>query len=269
MCTIGCLVRPGRVLTFKQCDLPYRAHFIEPEVMGAPTGFARFALVRDGAPGPWAGVNEHGVAFVAADAYLDEASRRDLDPVQSPMEGYAQILRDYASAGEAVGAMIAFYEESGAPDILLVSDADEAFLVEYTPHGGARVLPCSEGHLLSTNHVRMLPGAVPFEDDPSTYLRLARAEAILDDDPSFGGVMRLLSDQAHGPTERSICRVAEAEGEYFTQASVVFLVEGGRVDRATRGRGVATHVDCLYLLHHNPRSGAFTERLDVFGEASD
>jgi hypothetical protein len=249
MCTLGSVVEPGRVLTFKQCDLPRPTRFWPPEIHHGR--FAYLAFGREGGRGPWAGMNEHGVAFVTADAYLDREHAAAIEPQRDPFEGYVRIVAEHERAGEAVDAMISFYEEAGVPDILLVSDAEGAFLVEYDPRGGARVLPCSEGWIASANHFRMLPGAIPFEEDPSTYLRLARAEELLEEDASLAGIHKLLCDQHFGASERSICRVADREGDHSTQAAVVFRVEGGRVS-------------CNYWLNGNVRTVDVVEWEDVF-----
>jgi hypothetical protein len=251
MCTMGCVIDAGSVLTFKQCDLPAPTRFLAPVVEVGPGGIRYLGFHREGATGPWAGVNEHGVAFVATDAYLLPEAREELDPGGDLLSGYARILAEHRSAASAVAPMIAFYEERRAPDILLLSDPEGAFLVEFSPFAGARVRRCTEGHVVSTNHFRMLPDAVEYQDDPSTYLRLGRAEEILGADPSLGGIRAVLRDQQFGESERSICRVAEAAGEYATQAAVIFRVGRGRVDGS-------------WLLHGNPRTGVFEEAEDLF-----
>jgi len=251
MCTIGSVVEPGSVLTFKQCDLAFPTRFLAPEIRRGPTGIRYLAFTREGARGPWAGVNERGVGFVAADAYLDAEATAALGPAGDPLEGYASIVAEHASAEAAVERMIDFYGERGAPDILLVSDLEGAFLVEYSPRSGARVARRDEGYLVATNHYRMLPGGVDFDDDPSTHLRLARAEEMLDADPGLGGIHALLQDQHFGETALSICRIADLPGAHYTQATVIF--------RATSGR-----VDVSYQLNGNPRTAVLTEAEDVF-----
>jgi hypothetical protein len=102
-----------------------------------------------------------------------------------------------------------------------------------------------------TNHYRLLPGAVDFDDDPSTYLRLARAQDVLDGDPSAEGARALFADQHFGDSECSICRVAEHAGEHYTQAAVLFEV----------GRPA---VDVAYVLNGNARSAPTQRWDDVF-----
>ena len=259
MCTIGSVLLPTRVITFKQCDLPRRTLFLDPdpELRRGPRGLRYLAFEREDLGGPWAGVNERGVAFVAADAHLavghdaEHGGRGDERP-GDVFAAYRSILAEHESARDALYAMIDFYTDRGAADILLLSDPEGAFLLEFSPVEGVRIAHQRDGSLLATNHFRMLPGAVGPEDDPSTHLRLARAEEILAGAAGMDGVRALLADQAHGQTGRSICRVAEAPGDYHTQASVIFTVGRGRVD-------------CTYLLNGNPRTGWFIDREDVFG----
>ncbi len=257
MCTVGSLVDPrtGRVITFKQCDLPEPRHFLEPELRNVPGNMPFVAFEREGGHGPWAGVNAHGVAFVAADAYLDPETAADVDPSDDLFEGYAHIVAGCRSAGSAADHMSEFYEARGTPDILVISDPDGAFLIEYSPMHGVRIAHHDEGFVVATNHFRMLPGAIAFEDDHSTYLRLQRAEEILERDPSLRGVHALLADVHFGETEFSICRFAEKPGLYYTQAAVIITLDEGRID-------------CAYLLNGNPRDATFVPWNDVFGDSS-
>ena len=248
---MGSVIEPGCVLTFKQCDLPGPARFLEPVRRRGHGDLWYLAFKRRGGHGPWAGVNNRGVAFVAADAYLDEETEDMLGPIGNVFEGYARIVAEHTSAASVVDYMLDFYEERGAPDILLVSDLEGAYLIEHSPVDGTRIAHHPVGHFAATNHYRMLPGAVDSHVDRSTYARLARAEEILDGDASLDGIHTLLSDQEFGETEMSICRVAEEPGEYHTQAAVIFRVEDGRID-------------CSYLLNGNPRSRPFSEWQDVF-----
>ncbi len=250
MCTVGVLFTPeDGVVTFKQCDLPYRARFFPPRVEDGVLPFTR-----DGAPGPYAGCNDHGVMLVGADAYVSEgeADQEALASVDT-MAAYAHVLQHAQNAGEAASILTEFYEEQNALDIALLADGDEAWLLESSPRGGVAHARLDEGWLVATNHFRLLPGAVEWRDNQSTYLRLDRGEEILRDDPSLDGVAALLLDQAFGRTERSICRVARRRGEYSTQASVVM--------RARPGGGM----DCVSLRGGNPR----TRRAQVWHNVFD
>jgi hypothetical protein len=253
MCTVGSVIDPttGRIITFKQCDLPHRRLFFEPHVTDRP-GHLRFvAFEREGSGGPWAGINERGVAFVSADAYLESGAADNIDPNGDVFEGYAHIIARCHSAADAVEYMRDFYEERGGPDILVVSDMEGAFLMEYSPYHGTRIAHHDSGIVVATNHFRMLPDAIDFDDNHSTYLRLARAEEILERDASLRGIHTLLADQHFGATELSICRVAASPDEHLTQAAVIFSLEAGRVD-------------CSYVLNGNPREKPFRDWSDVF-----
>lgn len=240
MCTVGAVFVPGQgVVVFKQCDLASPATFSVP---GVEDG-AVLLFERSGAPGPYAGANAHGVMLVAADAYMASEDAEELMSRASPdtMAAYAHVLRHAHNAAHAAELLGQFYEENDALDIALLADSDEAWLLESKPGEAVASTRVDEGYLVATNHFRMLPGAVEWEDNNSTYLRLMRAQELLDAEPDADGVAAVLLDQAYGETEQSICRVAEREGEYFTQASVVMC---GRPD----GR-----VDAVALWGGNPR----------------
>ncbi|MCC6522018.1 MAG: hypothetical protein IT373_05105 [Polyangiaceae bacterium] len=259
MCTIGAVFEPARgsLVCFKQCDLPEPRRFLEPARRVGPSGIRYLSFERVGASGPWAGVNERGVCFAGADAYLDgevmRATRRHFDLAPGDvLAAYERILSDSASAAEGADHMCRFYARHDWPDIVLVADRHEALLVEHCPGLGFEVARLEAGLLVATNHFRLLPGAVSAADDPSTHLRLARAELILGGVPGLAGVAALLADQAEGPSERSICREAERPGDYFTQATFVARVGPGELE-------------CFYLLGGNPLTRPYLHCRDPFG----
>jgi hypothetical protein len=116
------------------------------------------------------------------------------------------------------------------PDIALHADGTEIVFTEYTPgpnkHAAVREVVVTREFFASTNHFRVQPDAVIYPANHSTYLRLARAEGILETDPSYNGIVSVLTDQYYGASELSICRVAEYQGEYFTQATAIFSATG-------------------------------------------
>jgi len=171
------------------------------------------------------------------------------------MEAYEDTLAHCETALEAASFMPAAYEALRVPDIVLVSDVHRAFVVEHSPAHGSHRREKRRGALVSTNHFQHLPGAVTPEDNRSTYLRLQRARELLEGAAGLEDVLALLLDQDCGPTELSICRVAQEDGEYFTQASLVVAVHPD------------SRVDCLYLLDGNPHTRPFVRWLDVFGES--
>ena len=257
MCTLGAVFERGRgrVLVFKQCDLAEPVAFAEPELRLGKEGIRYVVFERNGRSQPWAGFNDQGVGFVAADAYLDPETNPPFEPQADALEAYAEMIASCRTAEEAAAHMREVYQGLGAPDMILVADGERAFLLECSPTCGVGVVDGEEGHLASTNHFRTLPGAVTEVDNPSTYRRLERAEQILSQDPSIAGIEAVLRDEADGASELSICRTAQTRGEYFTQASVVFALGGG-------GR-----VDCMYLLNGNPNDTPFTGWRDAFGES--
>jgi hypothetical protein len=248
---MGALVSPSQVLVFKQCDLAWSTTFHRPALREGPRGIRYLSFERDGARGPWAGVNEHGVCFVAADANLDRDLSRAVEPAGDLLRGYHRILAHHERASTAVEDMGDFYEACATPDLLLVCDREGAYHVEYSPFAGLRVVHHRRGKVVLTNHFRLLPGAVDFDDDPSTHLRLARAQEILDAEPTPEGVHALFGDQHFGDSECSICRVAENPGEHYTQAAVLF--ELGR-----------PAVDVSYVLNGNARTVPTEAWQDVF-----
>ena len=132
-----------------------------------------------------------------------------------------------------------------------------AIFIEYMPrpylHSSVRTIVRTDGCFASTNHFRIQPEAIHYPANHSTYLRLARAEAILQQNPTHDGIVTLLQDQYYGKCELSICRETDYIGEeYHTQATAVFSVAPG-----------AKPV-CEYQVNGNPKSNP----LQVYQEHS-
>jgi len=257
VCTIGNLFHDGLSYTFKQCDLVEKTEFIEPSVVNGESGIRYLPFRREGRSGDtpcWAGINNYGVAFVAADAYTNREYQITDEWKQQIFSEYEKIISSYRTAKDAAKAMIDFYKSGfPAPDIVHITDANIAIFVEYTPVGPELIgsWERTDGFFASTNHFRMLPDAIAYDEDHSTYLRLERAEAILQSKTDVGGVGAVLRDQYYGKTSLSICRVADKPPQYHTQASVVFMTDGKRVD-------------CGYILNGNPRDNRYEIWADVF-----
>ncbi|MEI8633347.1 hypothetical protein P4S72_17350 [Vibrio sp. PP-XX7] len=70
--------------------------------------------------------------------------------------------------------------------------------------------------------------SVNYPANHSTYLRLRRAEAILQEKPCEAGIRLLLTDQYYGKTELSVCRETEYVGqEFHAQAAALFTATRG------------------------------------------
>lgn len=230
MCTIGAVFDDQGVHLFKQCDLTSKTTFHPPAVKFGRIPY--IAMTRDGRPGLWAGMNQAGVCFVAADSYTNRTYQVEDADVNRLFTAYEQSVANGATARQAADMLQAFYlSDNGgqgfaAPDIAMHADATQAIFTEYTPgpqqHRAVREVVVKRGFFASTNHFRVQPDAVVYPANHSTYLRLARAETILEKTPTLDGVRAVLTDQYYGPSELSICRVAEFPGEYFTQATAVF-----------------------------------------------
>lgn len=245
MCTIGNLFSesaPARYNSvFKQCDLQDKTQFILPELANTH-GIDYVALTRekpDGTTPAWSGINEYGIAFVAADSYLKNngesgiSHARYLDPPksQSVFDMYLSLISKCKTLEEATSIAVDYYERqmTGATDtdILLIADAAGSCFIE----AYAGTVICSvrrEKFFASTNHMRMIYGAVDYADNHSTYLRLQRAEAILERTPAYNGIGDLLRDKYYGESVWSICRSRETtvaeESPFYTQASVIFSI---------------------------------------------
>ncbi len=269
MCTIGWVRHEGRTFTFKQCDLTAPTQFFEPEVVPGRAG-RYLAFRRKGRPGIWSGVNERGVSFVAADYYTNSdpgeptealpsnASAKALvsnqanDPVDDLFHAYEASIANHGSARDAIAFLSEWYlsKRFPAPDIAMIADDTQAYFLEYFPGDAGQVpkvltLTPGESWFASTNHARMFTQTVDYPKNHSTYLRLARAEAILDRRPDLDGVKTVLQDQYYGQTELSICRQGSA-GQYFTQATVITQVGAGLPARAE------------YLINGNPRKKPYS-----------
>ncbi len=262
MCTIGNLKAADACrVTFKQCDLSNKVTFYCPEVKtDATTGIRYVAFMREGSSGAWCGVNEWGVAFVAADSYVDQDG--NLQSVAADIfTKYLSIITDFRSAREAADMMADFYyKEFTSPDILMITDATEAFFIEAADGQVVMTQRC-DGFFASTNHFRMVYGAAPYRQNHSTYLRLQRAESILQANPTAEGVKAVLSDRYYGDSVWSVCRsntlTAPQEEPYFTQASAIFhvtVVESGKVQ-----------VDCDYVINGNPANTPWKRWKNIFG----
>jgi hypothetical protein len=250
MCTIGVVFEQNKIITFKQCDLIPEVNFNEPEKRGDKDGFLPYiALTRGEGEGRlWSGVNMAGVSFVAADAYTASSLYNVTDEDTAALfDAYENSIKRYENAHDASNFLKSFYlgEANGAkpfpaPDIALHTGWEDkekkqpiAIFTEYMPgphnHSPVRQIIRSNGFFVSTNHFRMQPEAITYPNNHSTYLRLNRAEAILQSNPTRIGVGDLLCDQYYGKTELSICRVTEFKGqEFHTQATALFTADPSR-----------------------------------------
>lgn len=270
MCTIGTVFDGNTIHTFKQCDLIPVTTFNEPDVRAGSNGVNSYiAMTRQGSSGIWGGVNDHGVAFVAADTYTTTAANyyASSAQVEALFAAYEASIGSHTSAAAAAQSLIDFYRNTGgntpfpAPDIAMISGWEDpqktqpiSILIEYMPNpfnqDSVRLIKRRNGFFVSTNNFRLQPDAVQYAANHSTYLRLQRAETILQVDPSHQGIKTLLSDQYYGQTELSICRETEYLGiEFHTQATALFSVN-------------ANNSVCEYQINGNPK----TNPLSVFPE---
>lgn len=260
MCTIGAVFDGGKVHAFKQCDLIPVTDFNTPLVKAGQGGVASYVAMTRGAgssgskaaaPGSdhmWAGANSCGVAFVAADAYTTSANYYATSAqTEALFAAYEHAVAAFTTARAAADYLAGFYQDMGdgtgfpAPDISLFAGwADEAqtqpisILLEYMPrpylHASVREIVRHEGYFAQTNHFRIQPEAISYPANHSTYLRLQRAERILEQRPDHGGITEVLSDRYYGKCELSICRETDYIGEeYHTQATAIFNAMPGQV----------------------------------------
>lgn len=277
MCTIGVVFNDNKIHTFKQCDLIPVTTFNEPKVCPGSQGVGAYiAMTRQNSDGIWAGVNDAGVGFVAADSYTTTAANyySTGGQLEALFAAYEASISSYTTATEAAAHLIKFYQDTGnglpfpAPDISMITgwqketgqDKKEkqpiAIFIEYMPnpynHDSVRVIERIGGHFVSTNNFRLQPDSVNYPANHSTYLRLDRAEMILHGDPSANGIKTLLTDQYYGKTELSICRETAYIGqEFHTQATALFTV------------GADAAPVCEYQINGNPKNNP----LKVFKES--
>jgi hypothetical protein len=256
MCTIGNVFYkdyPGWNGVFKQCDLTDKTDFLPPKVLTIPArkiAYVPFTRQKnDGTTPAWAGVNNRGVCYVAADSYLKKPqvsgaegwNRREavLESGETVFDMYESLITQYENAKDAADHAVDWYRRNlhnnthDASDILLVADAKNSFFIEAKEEAGLKVttvvkIQRQNGSFCSTNHIRMIYGAQPYEENHSTYLRLQRAEAILQANPTHAGAGELLRDKYYGDSVWSICRSKEItvgqEAPYYTQASILINV---------------------------------------------
>ena len=263
MCTIGNSFFFGGNASFKQCDLKEKANFLEPQIMKGDNDIWYLPFRREKATSNskpcWAGINNFGVSFVAADAYTNTNYPISEDDVKKLFDQYEMIISKSHGAIEGANSIEQFYMSGfPAPDIVHIADANRAIFMEYSPinHGLVGRVERTEGFFASANHFRMLPDAIEYTKDHSTYLRLNRAEAILQSCPNVRWIFRVLSDQYFGDTNLSICRVSQDKNQFSTQASVIFTTNN-------------ESIDCAYVLNGNPKNTAFSIWLDVFNPNSN
>lgn len=262
MCTIGAVFAGGKISTFKQCDLIPVTTFNPPQARAGRNGVNSYlAMTRQGTAGIWAGQNDQGVAFVAADAYTTTAANyaASSEQVAALFAAYEASISHYTNATDAANSLVAFYQGAGggtpfpAPDIALITGWRDqnrtqpvAIFIEYMPNpfnqNSVRKVIRTDGFFVSTNNFRLQPESVNYPANHSTYLRLDRAEKILQADPSEQGIRTLLSDQYFGQTELSICRETEYVGiEFHTQATALFSTS-------------PYEQTCAYQINGNPRT---------------
>lgn len=267
MCTIGAVFDGSSIFTFKQCDLIPETEFYEPDVRSGYGEVGSYiAMTRKGSSGIWAGTNDAGVSFVAADSYTTTAANyyTTSNQVEALFAAYEASISSYTTAIDAAASLCNFYqgldaegktvsEPFPAPDISLITgwaDVEQtqlvAIFIEYMPNPynqvSVRTIERTDGFFASTNNFRLQPDSVNYPANHSTYLRLNRAETILQNDPTENGIKTLLTDQYYGQTELSICRETDYIGtEFHTQATALFSVGQG-----TPG--------CEYQINGNPKN---------------
>lgn len=224
MCIIGSVFDTEKIFTFKQCDLSQKVKFFEPEIRTGKAG-KYIAFAREGRPGIWAGINNYGVSFTAADVYTTKEYEVSDHQVNNLFLHYEQSIADFQTARKAIDFLKSFFlEKFPAPDKVLISDRKESIYLEFSPEEGCREKIISQNFLVSTNHFDSLSGSVSQQENPSTYIRLKRAKEILEKNPLKKGIKKLLQDENEGKSENSICRYSQKDREFFTQAVVLFTV---------------------------------------------
>jgi len=229
---------------FKQCDLVDPTVFLNPVKKTSQAGidYVAFTRNRGDLTPAWAGVNEYGVCFVAADSYLKKNEKglwKTIENAPTVFDMYLRIITDYKTARDAVAMAKDFYEtvdySDDLTDILMIGDSHETFFIE-TLNKEVRIVRRTNGHFASTNHCRMFYGTAPYDQNHSTFLRLNRAEALLNKRDDNTGIGDLLRDSYYGKTVWSVCRyksVTDADIEivestdedmFYTQACVMFTI---------------------------------------------
>ncbi|QIY81683.1 carcinine hydrolase/isopenicillin-N N-acyltransferase family protein [Chromobacterium violaceum] len=163
-------------------------------------GYAYLGLYADNGsePGIKAGVNQKGLAVVAAEASsLPRALRAD-----SARHGVlTRLLRDYGSLDEVASAADKLFAQA-RPVFLLLADAGGLMQVEIGQHGRYRLIRQQSGTLAHTNHyadTSLLDGAQTI--GPSSQARLERIRFLLDQHPAhtLSEFERLSRDRHDGP----------------------------------------------------------------------
>lgn len=266
MCTIGTLFNGDTMIMFKQCDLDKETFFDVPKLK-QKDNIKYLAFKRADNTGTWCGVNNYGVSFVATDSYMENDinikyhnSKKDLKDY-SVFEAYEKIISDFKTAKAAVEYMKEFYNKFLSPDILIIGDKLERYYIEAYNSEVIVVKLDSSGicnFFAATNHFRYIHGAVHYAKNHSTYLRLERAQELLNRECNLRGVIKLLKDQYYGKSVLSICRSTDIspkdEDLYSTMATSIFIIDNE-----------CHKIGCYYQINGNPRKNKLIYVSDVFG----
>lgn len=265
MCTIGTLFNGDTMIMFKQCDLDKEASFDEPKLnQKGNIKYITFELSDNN--GIWCGVNNYGVSFVSADSYLANDNNKKWHNNKrkkednSIFEAYKNIISDYKTAKAAVEYMEKFYKKFPGPNILIIGDKIERYYIEAYNSEVIVVKLDSSGicnYFAATNHFRYIHGAVHYSENHSTYLRLNRAQEILNRECNLRGVIKMLKDQYYGKSVLSICRSTEIapqnEDLYKTMATSIFVLDNE-----------CHKIGCYYQINGNPRKNKLIYKSDIF-----
>lgn len=264
MCTIGTVYRKSTMVIFKQCDLDKKTLFYEPKIK-CNKDIRYLSFEREGIEGPWCGINNYGVGFAAADSYVKDTKKylhNSISEVKDDtiFKAYENIISRFKTAKEAVKFMKDFYSRFLSADILIISDKKESYYIESYNGEVIAVKFIPEFHpkyFIASNHFRFIHGAVNFEENHSTYLRLNRAEEMLLADCSVNGVKELLKDEYYGKSVLSICRSSEicprGEDLYNTQAAAILVVNNNCNDIST-----------YYEINGKPKDNSFVFKDRIF-----
>jgi len=229
MCTIGVINNKNKLIIFKNCDLKDKVLFYKPKKRNGK--YCYLAFTRNNMPGLWAGINQFGLAIVAADTYTKKIYKSDTQTSNNIFKGYEKTVSDHKNVNEALSFLKNFYKNKIklVPDIVMVADRDKMAVLEFAPPNSFGIKIKKRGYLLRTNQFKILKGGKNKSRDPESHIRFESALKRIESFESVGSIINLCRDHVNGPSKFSVCRHGK-NNEFKTQASAIMVASDKTIE---------------------------------------
>ena len=224
MCIIGAIKTKHGFQIFKQLDLKIKTKIFSPEIRSGKAG-KYLAFSRENITGIWAGMNEHGLTFTAADADCKKDFPFSNQDKKKLFNFYEKIVADFSNLQDAEKFICEkFKNDFHIADILAIGNKEKFILFKFHPPQICERHEISNHALFCTNHfqeTKNLSLNLTSEKNSSTFLRLKTVQKLFAKNKK---IEEILQNHENGPSEKSICRHGK-NGQFFTQACVIFKIE--------------------------------------------